>query len=106
VHASASIPDAALRRDAQLFIAYADSGLHSDVRAGENRGVRLRHEHVVRSLGAFGPPDAEGRIEVRADVARPAEAGTAPTLVAFVQRASNADVLQALPVPIDRCAPG
>jgi hypothetical protein len=106
VQASATIPDAALRRDAKLFIAYADSGLHSDVRAGENSGVRLSHEHVVRSLQVFGPADAQGRIVAHADVARPREAGVAPMLVAFVQRVSNGDVLQTLPVPIDACAPG
>ena len=106
VQASATIPDVALRRDAKLFIVYADSGLHSDVRAGENRGVRLSHEHVVRSLQAFGPPDAQGRIVAHADVARPREAGRAPMLVAFVQRASNGDVLQTLPLSIDACAPG
>jgi len=106
VQASATIPDVALRRDAKLFIAYADGGLHSDVRAGENRGVRLSHEHVVRSLQVFGPPDAQGRIVAHADVARPKEAGLAPMLVAFVQRASNGDVLQTLPVSIEGCGPG
>ena len=105
VQARATIPDAALRRDAKLFIAYADGGLHSDVRAGENRGVRLSHEHVVRSLQAFGPPDGRGRIVAHADVARPKEAGLAPMLVAFVQRASNGDVLQTLPVSIEGCRP-
>ena len=45
----ATIADAASRGDAQLFVAYADSGLHSDVGAGENRGKRLAHDHVVRA---------------------------------------------------------
>jgi len=32
------------------------------------------------------------------------ERGTHPTLVAFVERPSNGDVLQALAVPLDGCA--
>ena len=96
VQASAEIGDAALRGDAVLLVAYVDSGLSSDVRAGENRGVRLRHERVVRDLQRIGVPNARGMITGHARFTRPLEAGVAPTLVAFVQRASNGDVLQTL----------
>lgn len=103
VDIQATIGDAALRDDARVFVAFVDSGLHSDVRAGENRGVRLSHDHVVRSLHTSGAPDARGRIGMRVDIARPVEAGTSPAIVAFVQRASNGDVLQTLPLPLDGC---
>ena len=103
VQASAMIDDAALRRGATLFVAYVDGGLSSDVRAGENRGVRLRHERVVRNLQAVGTPDAQGRISGRARFIRPGEAGTSPTLVAFVQRSGNGDVLQTVALPLDSC---
>ena len=103
VDIQATIDKAALRDDARVFVAFVDSGLHSDVRAGENRGVRLSHDHVVRSLHTSGPPDARGRIDMRVDIARPVEAGTSPAIVAFVQRASNGDVLQTLPLPLDGC---
>jgi len=104
VRVVASVGDAPLRADAELFVAYADGGLHSDVGAGENRGVRLDHEHVVRALRRIGAPDTEGRVQGTVDIARPREAGLAPTLVAFVQRRSSGDVLQAVALPLDGCA--
>ena len=39
---------AAARKSAALWLAYTSSGLATDVKAGENRGVRLTHDHVVR----------------------------------------------------------
>jgi len=99
----AAVPDPALRGDADLFVVYADSGLRSDVRAGENRGRQLAHEHVVRELMAAGRVDANGRIRATLDIARPREAGNAPMLVAFVQRRSNGDVLQTLRLSLDSC---
>jgi hypothetical protein len=92
----AVVGDAALRRDAALFVAYVDNGLASDVAAGENRGARLRHERVVRDLQRIGVPNARGMISGHARFTRPIEAGVAPTLVAFVQRDSDGDVLQTL----------
>jgi hypothetical protein len=39
---------------AQLLFALAENGLSSTVTAGENRGLRLRHEHIVRSFAVVG----------------------------------------------------
>ena len=103
VDARVSVADPALRSDARLFIAFVDSRLHSDVRAGENRGVRLTHDHVVRSLQSFGPVGRDGTLAVRADIERPCESGVAPAIVAFVQRTSNGDVLQSLELPLFGC---
>jgi len=44
-----------------------------------------------------------GHLHATFDFVKPREAGVAPTLVAFVQRTSNGDVLQALALPLDRC---
>ena len=52
--------DPASRKSAVLWLAYADSGLVSDVKAGENRGVQLHHDHVVRSLHGPYAVDAGG----------------------------------------------
>jgi hypothetical protein len=104
VDVGANVADAAARGDAQLFVAYADSGLQSDVRAGENRGRRLQHDHVVRALQAADTgSDGQGRTRARFEFRKPREAGVAPTLVAFVQRRSNGDILQAVDVPLAGC---
>jgi hypothetical protein len=97
------IADATAAADTEVLVAYADSGLSSDVKAGENRGKRLAHDHVVRALRTPGRPDRQGHLHATFDFARPREAGSAPTLVAFVQRISTGDVLQALALPLDRC---
>jgi hypothetical protein len=103
-HADARVDDAALARDAQLFVAYADSGLVSEVKAGENRGVRLSHDHVVRALRLAGTPTVDGHARATVTLPKPAEAGTQPMLVAFVQRVSTGEVLQSLALPLDACA--
>jgi hypothetical protein len=97
------VTDAAARVDAQVFVAYVDSGLSSDVKAGENRGRKLSHDHVVRALRSSGGWDRRGHLHATFDFVKPRESGIAPTLVAFVQRTSNGDVLQALALPLDRC---
>jgi len=103
VVADSQVVDPALRNDVELHVAYVDSGLHSDVGAGENRGLRLEHDHVVRSLEATDTLDGKGVIHARLVLDRPSEAGTMPTIVAFVQRVSNGDVLQALALPLAAC---
>jgi len=104
VHADARVRDAALMRDAQLFVAYADSGLVSEVKAGENRGVRLVHDHVVRALHVVTAPAGNGHWQASVTVQKPAEAGKHPMLVAFVQRAASGDILQSVALPLDGCA--
>ena len=96
VRAQATVADRALRNNAVLWIAYADSGLVSDVKAGENRGVQLRHDHVVRAFA--GPYAADGKGDIAASVSfpRPAESGRMASLVAVVQDAKSFEVLQTL----------
>lgn len=103
LHIVAQVPDAPSRGDAKAFAAYADSGLESEIGAGENRGVRLVHAHVVRAFREVGGFDATGSLDTRISLDRPAEAGTDPTLVVFVQRMSNGDVLQTLALSLEAC---
>ena len=103
VHADARILDDNRTRDAELFVAYADSALVSQIGAGENRGLRLTHDHVVRTLRLAGRENGAGRVDATLTLTRPVERGTQPMLVAFVQRASTGDVLQALALPLDSC---
>lgn len=95
------VAEAGVAKTASIVIAYADSGLVSDVKAGENRGVRLTHDHVVRALAK----GRAGALEASATFTRPTEAGSAPTLVAFVQDAVTNDVLQAVALPLAACMP-
>jgi hypothetical protein len=98
---TARVADAGLAKALWIGIAYADSGLVSDVKAGENRGVRLTHDHVVRALAK----GRAGALEASASFTRPAEAGDAPTLVAFIQSNASNDVLQAVALPLAACTP-
>ena len=77
-------------------------GLSSKVRAGENRGVTLRHDHVVRNM--VGPLPALGA-DVRIDM--PAEADVSKsTLVAFAQDPHSGDIAQVLSLPLVQCRVG
>jgi hypothetical protein len=89
--------------DTRLYVALADSGHDVDVHAGENRGVKLHHDHVVRALSAGAAVDAQGRAQISTHIALPADAGTAPTVVAFVQDADSGTVLQTLALPVAGC---
>jgi hypothetical protein len=100
VRVRASVADPASRRDAAVWIAYTESGLVSDVKAGENRGAQLRHDHVVRAL--YGPfaVDGAGEAGATVDVVPPRERGRTPALVAFVQNRVEGTVLQTLTLPL------
>jgi len=99
LRASATVEDAALAKRAVLWLAFTDSGHVTDVAAGENRGVQLHHDHVVRSLRGPYRLDAHGVGTASVTLAQPADPGTAPVIVTFVQDVKNGDVLQALAAP-------
>ena len=107
VKASANVPANGDRKGAALYVALADSGLVSEVRAGENAGARLMHDHVVRALHGGIAVSANGDAAAELTLPLPSEAGSATTLVAFVQNPETGDVLQthALRVAGTSCAP-
>jgi hypothetical protein len=73
------------------YVAITEDGLVSQVRAGENRGALLRHDHVVRVFA--GPLPLTGE----ADLKLPNDLDTMhATVVAFVQRESDGAVAQVL----------
>jgi hypothetical protein len=81
---------------AQLLVALTESGLASDVRAGENAGVHLEHDHVVRAL-ATGPAfGARGEASGTVSLPLPRERGRDPAIIAFVQDRRTGEVLQAV----------
>jgi len=90
-------------RGARLVVAYTDGGHGTRVRRGENAGVTLAHDHVVRALVEGSEADASGALRVEATFERPADPGREPRLVAFVERGAAREVLQALVLPLERC---
>ena len=96
----ANVPNAADRKNAALFLALTQSNLVTPVRAGENRGVTLHHDHVVREW--IGPIalDASGKAQLSRNLVLPKGAKLADIGVsAVVQRSGNGEVLQALALP-------
>lgn len=104
--------DTAPERRTALFVAVSESGLESDVRAGENRGSMLRHDHVVRQWSGphqpasgqtanTGEAPLDDRVRwYRARLELPAGDGGDRRVTAFVQDLDSGAVLQALAVPV------
>lgn len=80
---------------AQLYVAVTENGLVSPVTRGENRGVTLSHDHVVRAL--YGPLGfAAGRSEFAREVPLTGINSGHVEVAAFVANESTGEVLQAL----------
>lgn len=86
-----------------LYLALYENGLSTQVKAGENEGVLLHHERVVRQL--LGPYPLSGAQWSRTlHVAVPRDAHPDRLgLTAFVQ-SKPGDTLQALSLPLASCA--
>ncbi len=86
-----------------LYLALYENGLSTQVKAGENSGVLLHHDRVVRQLlGPFALSGAQWSRVVH--VVRPHDARADHLgLTAFVQSAKG-DTLQALSLPLASCA--
>jgi len=86
-------------RGYETFVAIVEDGLSTQVRAGENRGALLRHDHVVR---AFAGPLALARAEVR--LALPADVvPDRASVVAFAQSADTGKIAQVVALPLAQC---
>lgn len=85
--------------DYRNYLALSEDGLSSQVRAGENRGALLRHDHVVRAFA--GPLPLAG---AETQIALPADVDIAhASIVAFAQRASDGAVAQVVALPLAQC---
>ncbi|MBI1889277.1 MAG: DUF1223 domain-containing protein [Burkholderiales bacterium] len=92
--------NATARQGGRLFVALYENGISSEVKAGENRGVTLKHDYVVR--------DWIGPIALSGDAGKPALSRVLqlrPTMpsknlgvAAFVE-SEKGEVLQALALP-------
>jgi hypothetical protein len=94
------IPQARDRAHASIAVALVQDGLASDVKAGENAGKRLTHDHVVRQWHVSPAAlDAAGEAKEHLVFALPAEAGPL-SVVAFAEDATTGAVLQAVLLPL------
>ena len=80
-----------------LYIALYQNNLSSEVRAGENRGVRLHHDYVVCEW--YGPIGM-GAPWKQAIAFKPGWVAANMGVVAFVQDQSSGEILQALRLPL------
>jgi hypothetical protein len=88
-------------RPAELYVAITENRLASNVHAGENRGVTLTHDHVVREwLGPVALVDGQASISRQVPLADSWQVSQLG-VVAFVQSADSRDVLQS--VAGERC---
>jgi hypothetical protein len=96
----AAVADPAQRNDARAYVALYENNLSTDIKAGENRGKRLRHDYVVRALAGPFPVDSRGEIALNHRFALDPGWKIADLhLAAFVQNEITGDVLQALTLP-------
>lgn len=86
-----------------LFVAVTESGLSNAVTAGENRGERLSHDHVVRVWTGPLPLASKDQPAQRIDLPAAGNGAAGSALVAFVQDQSSGEVLQAVQLDLTRC---
>jgi hypothetical protein len=96
------VPQASDRAHATVAVALTQSGLISDVKAGENAGKRLAHDNVVRAWEAGVPLGPGGELQRSIRWPLPQERGQV-SIVALVEDVGTGEVLQALALPL--CAP-
>lgn len=73
------------------FVAVTEDDLSTQVRAGENRGVLLRHDHVVRAFAGPLPLSGDADLRVPGDL----DAAHA-AVIAFAQRETDGAIAQVL----------
>ena len=86
--------------DALAYVAVYENKLFSNVKAGENRGVKLEHDYVVREL--IGPLkfDRQGKLEIKQSIKLQADWKAKDLgVAAFVQERDSGETLQALQLP-------
>jgi hypothetical protein len=93
------VPQTGDRAHAAVGIALTQSSLASDVKAGENAGKRLVHDHVVRVWHAGAPIGVAGELRQHFNLPLPADRGPLE-IVAFAENTATGDVLQALALPV------
>jgi hypothetical protein len=91
------LPTAGFPSDARAHLAITEDALYTEVRAGENRGKRLRHDHVVRAYARSVPLSRRLTVDLPADL----DHGQA-RLNLWVEDAQG-QTLQALSAALSQC---
>lgn len=90
-------------RAAQAYVGLFESGLASDVRAGENKGVMLHHDFVIRRwLGPFA--FNAGTLDLAQTIELPADAVSGQSGIAVLAVDARGVAMQALALPLRDCA--
>lgn len=90
------VPQAADRLHAAIAVALIQDGLSSEVKAGENAGKRLAHDHVVRQW-RVGPAQFAADGEATEHIVFPLPSDNGPlSAVALVEDEATGKVLQAV----------
>lgn len=102
---TATLPQLPDRADAAVFLAITENNLSNRVTAGENRGVTLKHDHVVRTLvgplGGEAKDRAEGKLVIKRPITLEQDWKRGDlSLVAFVQNLRTGEIYQALSAPV------
>jgi hypothetical protein len=91
-------PSSDYPKGARAFLAITESQLYTQVKAGENRGARLRHDHVVR---AFAQPVG---LSQRLSLELPADLNPDNARLNLWVEDAQGRTVQALSAPLSRCA--
>ena len=94
-----AVPDKHDRTNTRVAIALVQDGLVSDVKAGENAGARLEHDHVVRQWRTGLSLDAAGELREHVKFTLPAETGPV-SVIAFAEDSKSGDILQVVALPM------
>lgn len=94
------VPEARDRIHAAVGVALLQDGLASEVKAGENAGKRLAHDHVVRQWRSDALRfDAKGEASERLVLPLPNDAGPL-SIAVLVENEASGGVLQAVALPL------
>jgi hypothetical protein len=89
--------------NAQWYLATYEDGLSSQVRAGENRGILLKHDRVVRQwLGPYRLSTLTANKDFAITLPKAASVGQVGFLV-VLENAQNGQVIQSLRLPLSQC---
>jgi hypothetical protein len=98
LQATAKAVNTADIRNADIFVAIYENKLTSLVNAGENNGLELKHDYVVRDF--FGAYQLSNKNEFAKNFSlKPEWKGRQAGAVIFVQDSRNGEILQSLALP-------